>query len=83
MPLGNGIPNPGHPTTSVTTIAGSRTSPGDAVGLDVHRPADRDIPAGVVNIVTSRDQAAAITLTKDPRVDMVSFTFDDTGIVPW
>jgi aldehyde dehydrogenase (NAD+) len=33
-----------------------------------------DIPAGVVNIVTSRDPAAAITLTEDPRVDMVSFT---------
>jgi len=27
-----------------------------------------------VNIVTSRDPAAAITLTEDPRVDMVSFT---------
>ncbi len=33
-----------------------------------------DIPAGVVNVVTSGDPAAAISLTEDPRVDMVTFT---------
>jgi len=33
-----------------------------------------DIPAGVVNILTSSDPAAGAILTSDPRVDMVSFT---------
>jgi aldehyde dehydrogenase (NAD+) len=33
-----------------------------------------DIPAGVVNIVTSADHAVGALLSKDPRVDMVSFT---------
>jgi aldehyde dehydrogenase (NAD+) len=34
-----------------------------------------DIPAGVFNVVTSSDPAAAgEALTKDPRVDMISFT---------
>lgn len=33
-----------------------------------------DIPAGVVNIVTSADHALGAQLAGDPRVDMVSFT---------
>jgi aldehyde dehydrogenase (NAD+) len=33
-----------------------------------------DIPAGVVNIVTSADHAVGALLSQDPRVDMVSFT---------
>lgn len=33
-----------------------------------------DIPAGVVNIVTSTDHSLGAMLSKDPRVDMVSFT---------
>jgi aldehyde dehydrogenase (NAD+) len=33
-----------------------------------------DFPAGVVNIVTSRDHGVGALLSKDPRVDMVSFT---------
>jgi aldehyde dehydrogenase (NAD+) len=33
-----------------------------------------DIPAGVLNIVTSNDHAVGALLSKDPRVDMVSFT---------
>lgn len=33
-----------------------------------------DIPAGVVNIVTSNDHAVGALLSSDPRVDMVSFT---------
>jgi aldehyde dehydrogenase (NAD+) len=33
-----------------------------------------DIPAGVVNVVTPRDNAVAALLTTDPRVDLVSFT---------
>ncbi|WP_280360835.1 aldehyde dehydrogenase [Nocardia wallacei] len=33
-----------------------------------------DIPAGVVNIVTSDDHALGAQLAGDPRVDMVSFT---------
>lgn len=33
-----------------------------------------DIPAGVLNIVTSSDHAVGALLSKDPRVDMVSFT---------
>ncbi|CAN5151675.1 aldehyde dehydrogenase family protein [soil metagenome] len=37
--------------------------------------ADRtDIPAGVVNIVTSSDHLLGEQLTLDPRVDMISFT---------
>ncbi len=33
-----------------------------------------DFPAGVVNIVTASDHAVGALLSKDPRVDMVSFT---------
>lgn len=33
-----------------------------------------DIPAGVLNIVTASDHAVGTLLSKDPRVDMVSFT---------
>ena len=33
-----------------------------------------DIPPGVVNIVTSNDHGVGALLSKDPRVDMVSFT---------
>jgi aldehyde dehydrogenase (NAD+) len=33
-----------------------------------------DIPPGVVNVVTSSDPAAAVRLTEDPRVDLVTFT---------
>ena len=39
-----------------------------------------DIPPGVVNIVTSSDHGVGALLSKDPRVDMVSFTGStDTG----
>ncbi len=33
-----------------------------------------DIPAGVLNIITSSDHGVGALLSKDPRVDMVSFT---------
>ena len=33
-----------------------------------------DFPAGVINVVTSSDHAVGAMLSKDPRVDMVSFT---------
>ena len=33
-----------------------------------------DFPAGVVNIVTASDHSVGALLSKDPRVDMVSFT---------
>jgi aldehyde dehydrogenase (NAD+) len=33
-----------------------------------------DFPPGVVNIVTSSDHGVGVLLSKDPRVDMVSFT---------
>ncbi|MFF4768756.1 aldehyde dehydrogenase family protein [Streptomyces sp. NPDC001255] len=33
-----------------------------------------EIPAGVVNVVTSSDRSASVLLTEDPRVDMVTFT---------
>ncbi|MBJ7339705.1 aldehyde dehydrogenase [Mycolicibacterium sp.] len=36
--------------------------------------AHTDIPAGVVNVITSSDHAVGALLSKDPRVDMVSFT---------
>ncbi len=37
-----------------------------------------DIPAGVLNIVTSSDHGVGALLSKDPRVDMVSFTGSTT-----
>lgn len=37
-----------------------------------------DIPPGVLNIVTSSDHAVGALLSKDPRVDMVSFTGSTT-----
>ena len=33
-----------------------------------------DLPAGVLNVVTPRDDAVAAVLASDPRVDLVSFT---------
>ncbi|MYU09558.1 aldehyde dehydrogenase family protein [Streptomyces sp. SID8361] len=33
-----------------------------------------DIPAGVVNVVTSSNRSASVQLSQDPRVDMVTFT---------
>ncbi len=33
-----------------------------------------DFPPGVINIITSDDQSQGALLTKDPRVDMISFT---------
>jgi aldehyde dehydrogenase (NAD+) len=33
-----------------------------------------DIPAGVINVVTSSSPDIAVRLTEDPRVDMISFT---------
>ncbi|MGI9163750.1 MAG: aldehyde dehydrogenase [Mycobacterium sp.] len=36
--------------------------------------AETDIPAGVLNIITSDDHAVGAMLSSDPRVDMVSFT---------
>jgi aldehyde dehydrogenase (NAD+) len=33
-----------------------------------------DLPAGVLNIITSSDHGVGALLSKDPRVDMVSFT---------
>jgi aldehyde dehydrogenase (NAD+) len=38
-----------------------------------------DIPAGIVNIVTTTDNSVAECLARDPRVDMVSFT-GSTGV---
>jgi aldehyde dehydrogenase (NAD+) len=35
---------------------------------------ETDIPAGVLNVVTSSDHAVGAQLTEDPRVDLVSFT---------
>ncbi|MFD4367355.1 aldehyde dehydrogenase [Rhodococcus sp. NPDC058521] len=35
---------------------------------------ETDIPAGVVNIVTSSDHALGAQLSTDPRIDLVSFT---------
>ncbi|NDU76493.1 aldehyde dehydrogenase [Actinomadura sp. DSM 109109] len=35
---------------------------------------ETDIPPGVVNVVTSSDHALGAQLTRDPRVDVVSFT---------
>ncbi|GAC1638055.1 MAG: aldehyde dehydrogenase [Mycobacterium sp.] len=37
-----------------------------------------DIPPGVVNIITSSDHGVGAQLSKDPRVDMVSFTGSTT-----
>ena len=36
--------------------------------------AQTDLPAGVLNIITSDDHAVGAMLSSDPRVDMVSFT---------
>ncbi len=35
---------------------------------------ETDVPAGVVNVVTSSDHALGAQLVEDPRVDLVSFT---------
>jgi aldehyde dehydrogenase (NAD+) len=37
-----------------------------------------DLPPGVVNIVTSDDHSVGSSLSKDPRVDMISFTGSTT-----
>ncbi|MFI6520252.1 aldehyde dehydrogenase [Spirillospora sp. NPDC050679] len=49
-------------------------TPWCAAALGVLIAEETDIPAGVVNVVTSSDHAIGAMLARDPRVDLVSFT---------
>jgi len=49
-------------------------TPWSALNLGKFIKENTDIPAGVVNIITSLDAAIGEQLTTDPRVDMISFT---------
>ncbi|MFC9972112.1 aldehyde dehydrogenase [Spirillospora sp. NPDC127200] len=49
-------------------------TPWCAAALGVLIAEETDIPAGVVNVVTSSDHGIGAMLARDPRVDLVSFT---------
>lgn len=44
------------------------------VAAELGRLANEVLPAGVLNVVSTRDVDVAIQLTTDPRVDLISFT---------
>ena len=75
-PWGSGLGKIGPALASGSTIIlkPSPDAPWMATILGKLVAEETDIPAGVVNIVTAKDNYAGEVLTRDPRVDMVAFT---------
>ncbi|MCW2524421.1 MAG: aldehyde dehydrogenase [Frankiales bacterium] len=61
-------------TGNTTVLKPAPDTPWNATRLGRLIVEHTDIPAGVVNIVTSADHLVGEELTLDPRVDMISFT---------
>ncbi|MGX7680027.1 aldehyde dehydrogenase family protein [Jatrophihabitans sp. DSM 45814] len=61
-------------TGNTTVLKPAPDTPWNATRLGRLIAEHTDIPAGVVNIVTSADHLVGEELTLDPRVDMISFT---------
>lgn len=75
-PWGSGLSKigPALASGSVIILKPSPDAPWMATILGKLIAEETDIPAGVVNIVTAKDNYAGEVLTTDPRVDMVAFT---------
>jgi aldehyde dehydrogenase (NAD+) len=61
-------------TGNTTVLKPAPDTPWNATRLGRLILEQTDIPAGVVNVVTSSDHLVGEELTLDPRVDMISFT---------
>jgi aldehyde dehydrogenase (NAD+) len=61
-------------TGNTVVVKPARDTPWSATRIGRLIAERTDIPAGVVNIVTSSDHLVGERLTLDPRVDMISFT---------
>jgi aldehyde dehydrogenase (NAD+) len=61
-------------TGNTTVLKPAPDTPWNATRLGRLIAEHTDIPAGVVNVVTSSDHLVGEELTLDPRVDMISFT---------
>jgi aldehyde dehydrogenase (NAD+) len=61
-------------TGNTTVVKPAPDTPWNATRLGRLIAEKTDIPAGVVNVVTSSDHLVGEELTLDPRVDMISFT---------
>ncbi|MDH3047264.1 aldehyde dehydrogenase family protein [Gordonia alkanivorans] len=61
-------------TGNTVIIKAASETPWNALRIGRLIAEQTDIPAGVVNIITTADNAVAQRLITDPRVDMVSFT---------
>jgi aldehyde dehydrogenase (NAD+) len=61
-------------TGNTTIVKPAPDTPWNATRLGRLIAEKTDIPAGVVNVVTSSDHLVGEELTLDPRVDMISFT---------
>ena len=75
-PWGSGLSKVGPSLASGSTIIlkPSPDAPWMATIVGKLVAEETDIPPGVVNIVTAKDNFAGEVLTTDPRVDMVAFT---------
>lgn len=75
-PWGSGLSKVGPALASGSTIIlkPSPDAPWMATILGRLAAEETDIPPGVLNVVTARDNHAGEILTQDPRVDMVAFT---------
>ena len=75
-PWGSGLSKvgPALASGSVIILKPSPDAPWMATIIGKLAAEETDIPPGVINIVTAKDNYAGEVLTSDPRVDMVAFT---------
>src|SRR3546814_4504342 len=75
-PWGSGLSKvgPALASGSVIILKPSPDAPWMATIVGKLIAEETDIPPGVVNVVTAKDNYAGEVLTSDPRVDMVAFT---------
>ena len=75
-PWGSGLSKVGPALASGSTIIlkPSPDAPWMATILGKLAAEETDLPPGVLNVVTAKDNYAGAVLTQDPRIDMVAFT---------
>ncbi len=75
-PWGSGLSKVGPALASGSTIIlkPSPDAPWMATILGKIAAEETDLPPGVLNVVTAKDNYAGVVLTTDPRVDMIAFT---------
>lgn len=65
---------PALATGNTVVVKAAAETPWNATRIGRLIAEKTDIPAGVVNVITTRDRSVAQELVTDPRVDMISFT---------